>query len=500
MAQRIVSVWFQHLLTDWKCRRQPELREFPFVLAIQERNRRVVKAVNELAKAQGIYTDMVLADAKAILPELQVFDHDPLRAQKLLNDLGEWCIRYTPQVSLDPPDGLFLEASGCTHLWGGEEQYLSDIFLRLRRYGYQVKLAMADTAGTAWALCHFGKDRSAILASGSEAKALSELPPAALRLELPVLERLEKLGFHNIASFIQMPRNALRRRFGQALLTRLDQALGAELEWMEPLRPLSPYQERLPSLEPICTAEGIEIALRTLLETLCERLTRESKGLRRCRLQCYRIDGQVQTQEIATSSASRNIQHLLKLFESRLPLIEPDLGIELFVLEAPLVEELQASQDLLWALGSANEKAISELQDRLAGRLGTHELHCYVPQQQHWPEHSIVSQTALVQEPSFPWPLDLPRPSHLLVNPEPIEVSVPMPDYPPLLFAHKGQRYVIKRADGPERIEQEWWKQQGLYRDYYCVEDEKGERFWLFRSGSYNGQEEVKWYLHGFFA
>ena len=74
-----------------------------------------------------------------------------------------------------------------------------------------------------------------------------------------------------------------------------------------------------------------------------------------------------------------------------------------------------------------------------------------------------------------------------------------LPDYPPRHFRYKGKIYNITKADGPERIEQEWWLQGGAPRDYYCVEDEEGIRYWLFRLGLY-GESEPKWFIHGFFA
>lgn len=499
MSQRIVSIWFKYLITDWKVRRQPALKNKTFVLAMQERNRRVVKAVNKNAQLQGIQVDMVVADCKAIMPELLVLDYDPDQSKKLLSALAEWCMRYTPHVTIDLPDGLLLDASGCTHLLGGEQNYIDVIIKRFNSLGYVVQGAMADTAATAWALCRFGNNTSMIINSGEEAEALSPLLPAALRLEPQILERLQKLGLTTIASFMSMPRTALRRRFGQSLLTRLDQALGAEMELLEPVRPISPYQERLPSMEPICTATGIEIALKTLLEILCERLNNESKGLRKCELRCYRVDANIQKIEIGTNAPSRDVIHLFKLFENHISQIQPDLGIELFILEAPVVEDLAAAQDALWAIGSSSEKAITELHDRLVSKIGSQDIQCYVPEEFHWPERSMKEIPSLVKEPLVPWRTDLPRPSHLLLTPELIDVSVPMPDYPPLMFIHKGIRYDIKKADGPERIEQEWWTQKGLYRDYYCVEDARGERYWLFRSGDY--QHSVpKWFIHGFFS
>jgi protein ImuB len=57
----------------------------------------------------------------------------------------------------------------------------------------------------------------------------------------------------------------------------------------------------------------------------------------------------------------------------------------------------------------------------------------------------------------------------------------------------------ITKADGPERIEQEWWLQQGQHRDYYRVEDENGCRYWLFRLGHYH-EKKFQWFIHGYFG
>jgi protein ImuB len=498
MSRRIVVIWFPHLVTDRLLRKQPELKELPFVLVITERGRRIVKAVNVLAKEKGIHENMVLADCKALVPELTVLDYDEAEPNKLLTALAEWCIRFSPCISIELPNVLILDASGCTHLWGGEENYLNDIHKKFDAFGYMIRSAMADTIGTAWAVCHYGKDRS-IIETGKEVKALATLPAAALRLEPVVLEKLDKLGLKTIGSFMMMPNSALKRRFGQSILMRLAQAFGEEMEITEPIVPLIPFQERLPSLEPIRTAEGIEIAIKTLLQMLCERLQKEMKGLRKCVFTCYRIDGLIEKIEIGTSKPSRNTLHLFKLFENKIATIEPDLGIELFVMDAPVVEELQSSQDALWTVSGKDETVIAELLDRLSGKTGVQAIHRFLPAEHYWPERSFKEAISLTEKPSTDWRTDIPRPLHLLPVPELIEVSVPIPDYPPLLFRYKGAIHNVKKADGPERIEQEWWLQSGLYRDYYCVEDEQGARYWIFRSGDYDSGN-VKWFIHGFFT
>ena len=478
-------------------RRQPALKDLPFALAETEKGRRVVKAVSHIAKDRGALTGMVVADCRAMVPDLQVFDYDGEQREKIMDALAEWCIRYTPFVSVDG-DSLFLDASGCTHLWGGEEGYLKEIHQRFRDFGYHIRTGMADTIGCAWAVCYYG-EKSAIVPEGMQGNALRMLPPASLRLEESTAERLEKLGLKTIGSFMSMPRTALRRRFGQNLLTRLDQALGAEMEMMTPVKPPSPYEERLSCMDPVRTAPGIEMALKTLLEILCVRLNQEGKGLRKCVLRCYRLDGNIQEIETGTNRPSRNVKHLFRLLETKIAQIDPDLGIELFILEAPVVEDLSNAQDALWSVSSANEVAVAELVDKMTGKIGSGAVQRFLPAEHYWPERNVRPALSLAEKPACAWRVDLPRPVHLLSKPEAIEVSVPMPDYPPLLFYHQGILHTIKKADGPERIEQEWWIREGLFRDYYCVEDEKGARYWIFRAGDYNSGVP-KWFLHGFFA
>jgi protein ImuB len=500
MKKRFVSIWFRHLTTDWLTLRRPALRNVPFVFAEKDHSRLLITAANTIAEAQGVFCGMVAADAKTIVPNLQVIEGQPVQADKLLNGLGEWCIRYSPFIAVDAPDGLILDISGCAHLWGGEPAYLKEIVIRLKSKGYDVRAAMADTIGAAWATARFGRV-TPIVESGGQAAALLQLPPAALRLEPLVLERLKKLGLRTVSSFISMPRSALRRRLGQGILLRLDQALGNEEEPIQPLQPIEPYQERLPCLEPIVTATGIEIAIQRLLETLCCRLQQEGKGLRTAILKCYRVDGKTLQVEIGTNQASHHTGHLFKLFELKISSIEPGLGIELFILEAPKVEDVTPLQEMLWAGSPGLEDiAIAELLDRIANKVGAGAIHRYLPVEHHWPERSIKLASSIREKPAIAWRTDRVRPIQLLSSPEPIEVSAPIPDYPPMLFIYKGKRHQIKKADGPERIEREWWLDAGEHRDYYNVEDTDGKRYWLFRSGHYSAEKANQWFLHGFFA
>lgn len=502
MTNRFLSIWFPHLDTDLQILQRPALHGIAFALSAPVHGRMVIKAISAETEAMGIETNMVVADARAIFPSLIVLEEQPEAVAKHLQELAEWCIRYTPSVAVDFPNGLILDITGCAYLWGGEQAYLKDIVTRLRDSGYDVRAAVADTIGCAWALARYGKNRFTINPAGST-ESMRYLPPAALRLEEETLERMYKVGFYQIKHFIHLPRRVLRRRFGQVLLDKMDLAFGQAQEFIESVRPVVPYQERLPCLEPIVTATGIEIALKKLLETLCGRLEKEGKGLRSSILKCFRVDGQIQQIDIVTNRASRHVAHLFKLFELKISTIAPGFGIELFLLEAPEVEAIVSTQETIWDTTGGFENAeITELLDTLTARTSPEVIHRYLPDEHHWPERSVKMVSTLKEKPQFQWHSDRPRPVFLLSKPEIIEVTAPIPDYPPTVFRYNGQVHYVEKADGPERIEREWWLEKGLFRDYYHVEDKQGARYWIFRLGPYNEDDRQKpeWYMHGFFA
>jgi len=499
MSKRFVSIWFRFLKTDWFSIQNPSLKDQPFVLTIPDHGRKIISATNALAAKEGIHPGMVLADARTLYHSLLSMDDPPGLSQKLLMKLGDWCIRFTPTVAIDLPDGLILDASGCTHLWGGEKQYLDALSDRLKKIGFHVRIAIAGTIAASWGFARYGKNQ--IVEQQDHYPTLLELPPAALRLNEITLEKFYKLGFLQVKNFIGLPGSVLRRRFGEELLKRIDEATGKREEFIEPIRPIEMMIERLSSLEPIITATGIEIALKNLLGSLTGRLNKQGKGLRKACFKIYRLDGKTAKIEIGLSHPSTNTTHLFKIFELKIETIEPGPGIELFELEALITEDVISTQEKIWEKNSGWENTrIVELIDRLQNKIANISIDRYIPDEHHWPERSFKKANNLQEKKNIDWQTDKPRPLHLLEKPELIQVTAPIPDYPPMLFRYKNKLHKIKKADGPERIEREWWIDEGPHRDYYYVEDEEGCRYWLFRSGHYGTDEKQKWFLHGIFA
>ena len=500
MPRRYISIWFRRLLTDWTARQRPEVKDRPFVLCASERGAVIIMAANALAEQAGASRGMALADARALAPDLLHFDFEPDRAQKILGAMADWCQRFSPLAGLQLPDGIWIDMTGGAHLFGGERKLLRDLVLSFQSFGYETRAALADTAGGAWGIARFGRQQP-IIPPGALKEALAPLPPSALRISTDTAVTLRSLGIRKVSDLYKIPRAALSRRFGAEVVLRMGQALGELEEPLTSQMPAPEYTARLHFAEGLGTPDSIAKVVERLMSDLCAQMNVRGCGLREGVLQTFRLDGRAERVTIGTGSPSRNPKHLFKLFEEKLPHLDPGPGIETFILSAPKTELVTAQQNGMGmdADNYFHDDNLPELIDRLAGRLGMERIYGVAPRDSHWPERAVKATGALDLKPD-PWLPDKERPVMLLARPEPIDVMAPVPDDPPMLFRRKGVLHRIRHSEGPERIEAEWWLRSGELRDYYRLEDETGNRYWVFRSGHYKPEEKSKWFLHGFFA
>ena len=135
-------------------------RTAPLVTVIAVQGSLRVAAVNRAAQAAAVVPGLTLADARVVLPDLEVRGADPEGDARALTALADWCGRYTPwtaaEESREGHHGLWLDITGCAHLFGGEDELLDDLVDRLARFGFAARVAVADTPGTAWAVARFG--------------------------------------------------------------------------------------------------------------------------------------------------------------------------------------------------------------------------------------------------------------------------------------------------------------------------------------------------------
>jgi protein ImuB len=511
--------------------------EAPFATVATVGGQRLIAAVNPAAAAAGLAPGMPLADALSFLPALATAATAPEADAAALTRLAEWCTRYSPWTAPDgtPGDagGVKLEITGCAHLWGGEAALAADLARRLLRQNIAHRIAVAGTLGAAWGLARFatGADRLVLPGPGEEHAALTALPVEALRLDPSTASGLRRVGLKRIGELTLMPRDALARRFGDQVARRLDQALGKLPEPLSPLGEAPSRRVRLSFAEPIADPADLARAAERLVDDLVARLAREGMGARRLDLAFHRIDGRVEHIRLGTARPSRDPKHLAGLFAARFETIDPGLGVEDMILAVFAVEKLPPEQMPLGGRGGdcaaagGRDEGLARLLDCLGARLGLAALSHIEPRASHIPERASIcvaigdgphppAACAVVSLPRKRGRVGVgavnkpPRPIRLFAPPEPIEAFWLLPDDPPFRFTWRRRAHRVRRADGPERIAEEWWTGDGLaavdaIRDYYRVEDSEGRRFWLFRAGLADGIRAgppPRWFVHGVFA
>ncbi|WP_430649136.1 Y-family DNA polymerase [Bradyrhizobium viridifuturi] len=495
-------------------------KELPSVVVAKDHNAILLHAVDEAAVRTGLSIGLPLANARAICPELTVYDADPAADLKTLNDIADWCDRFTPLVALDAPYGLFLDITGCAHLFGGERALLQIVTHALSRRGFAVSAAIAGTSIAARTLTRHVSGK--IVADGAEAQAVGPLPVSALGADSAVTTGLRRAGLKTIGDVAARAPHEISARFGSAFTTLLGHALGQGDAPISPRKPLPDYivEKRFP--EPIATDTVIALTLSSLAKMLVAAMDKQGKGARQLEASFFRTDGAVRAIMVETGRPVTRPEMIDRLFRERLDALsdplDPGFGFDLIRLAAGRTEIVVQQQRDLDATVHDNDE-ISALIDRIAARIGGKRVVVHLPLESHIPERSALALPAqhhLAAASAAAWPERVVgepplRPLRLFERPEPIKVPfASVPDGPPHQFTWRRALHAVVRVEGPERIAMEWWKQDGaaLTRDYFRVEDAEGQRFWIFRDGLYENELRdeagapvaANWYVHGLFA
>ncbi len=522
--RRILSLWLPRLPID-RIKRQLAHDSAgpvdPSIVVARQNNALQIFALDDAAARLGLHIGLPLANARAICPQLRVFDADEAADAHALNAIAEWCGRFTPLVALDPPHGLFLDITGCVHLFGGEAAMMRLLCDVLTAQGFMVSAAIAGTAVCARTLTRYVHGR--IVAEGGEADAVSPLPVSALGADAAVVTGLRRAGLKTIGDVALRERHEITARFGAGFTTLLEQALGQGDAPISPRKPLPDYIVEKRFAEPVTTETVISATLSGLARMLVASMAQQGKGARRLEACFFRTDGAVRAIMVDTGQPVTRPAVIDRLFRERLGALsdplDPGFGFDLIRLSASRTEIVVQEQRDLDANVHDNDE-LAALIDRIAARIGGKRVVVHLPQDTHIPERAELAAPAqhhLAASAQAAWtprvegepPL---RPLRLFERPEPIKVPfATVPDGPPHQFTWRRVTHAVVRVEGPERIAMEWWKQNGetLTRDYFRIEDAEGLRFWVYRDGLYEGELEndedgkpvpPKWFVHGLFA
>src|SRR4051812_6804602 len=351
--RRILSLWLPRLPTD-RIRRQLSRNagsrdensseqnsgEWPCIVVSRQNNALQIYALDHAASRCGLDVGLPLANARAICPDVKVYDADQAADVQALNAIADWCDRFTPLVALDPPHALFLDITGCSHLFGGEAALMQMLCGALTGQGFATSAAVAGTsicARTMTRNCH-----GRIVGDGEEADSVKPLPVSALGADQAITRGLRRAGLKTIGDVAARARHEIAARFGTAFIAVLEQALGQRDAPINPRKPLPDFIVEKRFAEPIATDGVIAMTLASLARTLISAMEKQGKGARRLEASFFRTDGAVRIIAVEAGRPITKAEIIDRLFRERLDALadplDPGFGFDLVRLSASRAE------------------------------------------------------------------------------------------------------------------------------------------------------------------
>lgn len=482
---------------DPSARRDPR----PTVVVEAHGGRLRVVASNDAARSRGIRPGLDLSAAFAFSGALRVLERSPQAERSLLEAAAAAAGRFSPTVSLEPPESLLLEVRASLTLFGGLERLESALAETLARHVAGFRLSAAPTPLAALWLARGGGDD--VLALQALPSTLGRLPLGVTRWPDAVLERLAGMGIATIGDCLRLPRDGFARRAGEACLEELDKAVGRRPDLRHGFEAPRYVGYEIDLVDESASVPVLVEAVTQSIARLAHELKVRNAQIRELELVLghARRAPTVQRFEWLESTADR--ERILDLLRDRLERIElPAPVTEIRLSAGPLRPAILDAGRLFNGAGNAAEgEAAVRLVERLRGRLGAAAVHGLAPAADHRPERAWVETEPLealrarararraslaAVESAWSLPLRAERPLWLSSTPEPLASRAGRP-------CLRGR--ALRLLEGPERIESGWWDGEGIARDYYVALGPEGERLWIFRD-----RADLGWYLHGRFG
>lgn len=445
---------------------EPEL-----AVVIRRSNTLIITGLTRTAWRAGVREGMTLANARALLPKLElVFQNDEGEAQTL-DSLAEFAYSFTPEVRLWRPNVLLLEIAGVERLHGSEEELIAKISGGLSRLGFASHLATADNATAALTLAMTSETAMTLPGHGDE--IFADLPIQALRLDPRTDSDLADLGITRIGQLTALPANTLPHRFGDELVTRLRELRGEIDEDFETWKPVKHITERLDFTGPTNQYTSLQFILRQAATFMAERLEASASGARRLEARFVGTDGDDLTFALATARPTADAKSLATLLTSRFEKLDRgDRWFEALELVVPSHEPIQLQQrDLFAPEGGVTSGDFLRLVDELTGRLGKEAVARAVLTDNPQPKHSFryvpfQSNEQSVDRPPIPGrPERIDRNQYTSIESELKEL--------PSWWNFSSYSGPLQVTLGPERLT------GGESTDYFTIEAPDGGRYWV---------------------
>jgi len=456
----------------------------PLVVTACEGSARWIVCCNPAAESARVRQDMNYTVALALCPVVQKLERSPAAETAALERLAAWAYQFSSTVIIGevPSDfrqarssALWLEIGGSLKLFGGFRNFIAALEHELELLRYSYRLGIGPTLEGAALLARAGI-RVVIPSLAALQLRIRNLPIAQLALAPETAGALHTSGVRTIGLLLELPRDAVIKRFGVPMGNFLDRLIGSAPDPRPVFRLPHRYAARFDFEFEVKSTEALLFPLRRMLHEFAGFLRARDTGVQHFTLTFAHRGVPGTALDIGLSLAERDANRFLALVRERLERCElpaPTIGLRLGADQFAMPATLQA--DLARGAVQQSEDFAHTI-DRIAARLGAQQVHGLRAIADHRPEASWAAAPLqdLRENPQFP-----ERPLWLLQEPKALQLSV-MPQI----------------VAGPERIEGGWWDTGDVQRDYYIVHLSTGADLWVYRDLGERGG----WYLHGFWS
>jgi protein ImuB len=461
---------------------QSEATDTRIVVTDCESNSRWIVCCNAVAERAGLKAGMNYATALAIAGDLKMFERKPVAERAALERLAAWAYQFSSTVVIGEAPrelakartaSLWLEIGASLKLFGGFRSLIEQLEESLAQLQYTYRLGIASTVEGAALLARAGI-RVALTTNQALRARIKDLPVSLLAIDTDTIAKLNMVGIRTIGATLELPREAIAKRFGVVTSNYLDRLIGLAPDPRESFKLPPNYSARFELGFEIGNTEALLFPIRRLLREFAGFLIARDTATQRFRLALTHRDCPATELTIGMSMPDRNSERFFSLVRERLERVTlpaPTLEISLHAHEFASPTALQ--NDLLNGSTEQSE-GLSHTLDRITARLGNDHVYGIRTVADHRPEASWSKEAPDAPETRQRFP---DRPLWLLPEPKLLQGSV------------------LPTHAGPERIESGWWEDQDVQRDYYIVRTNTGAELWVFRN-----LRDSNWYLHGFWS
>jgi protein ImuB len=415
--------------------------------------------------------------------------------------------RFTPRVSLVPPDGLVLEVKGSLHLFNGVDGLSRALAKECVSLGLKSMVALAPTPLAALVAARVGKPGRpmgqpfVVMELTRVVGQLMPLPLVALRWPQETLDRLARMGVRTIGQALRLPRAGFARRFGVDSLAMLDRLTGRSADPRDRFRARERFRRRRELNYELESHEAILGALAPLLEELGKFLEARQCGVMKLECLLRHRHAEPTSCVLGLAAPVADVRRLTELLGERLGVLTLPEPVRACELRSSSLVTRVLSSNSVWQPGEhggSSGTEASELIERLRARLGPESVYGLQVLPGHRPENAWGMKELVAEHETRRTPKQAP-PAHEQTPWPAFRRPIWLLPVPKLLSERDGlprRRGPLRLLGEPERIETGWWDGGDIARDYYTALDIHGVRLWIFRERG----APHRWFLHGVFG